>query len=247
MARIILSNSNTLDYNSAEIDEGFIPVESYAQQTQIVAADILDKFGIDTAGSLPPRGKVEGFDIYNMDAAAALRLSLAENFIDSALYEVHVNPLGQAEWINVGSRTWNPTNSTCPMFSVPTYSPRLQGELVVVRGFDRPPIRFTADSSPKNRTISPLGMTGTHRPIIVQPIDTSDPSNVTSAIGGASEFGDNPSYAGSILNKHAGIIYYEPVLDSAYKDDIKDAYNPRCFESLIAWKYPLCQIGRAHV
>lgn len=228
MARILENGISDYDSTAASVLDFRPKVHDDTGLTN-VAADILDKFGVPTAGQLPNRGKVPDFDIYNMDAVTALRLSLAENFIDRNLYEVHVNGSGEAEWTYVGGTTWNPPSEACLMFGIPTYSPKLQGDLVIVRGFDRPPIRIVAD----NRTILPLAGNGTEAPIIVQPINTEAPSNISDAV----DNGKLGVYSKSILDKQASIVYYEPVLDQAYKDDIRAAYNPKCFENLIAWKY----------
>jgi hypothetical protein len=228
MARILENGISDYDSTDARVLDFRPKVHSKSGLTN-VADDILSKFEIDTEGDLPGRGEVPDFDIYNMDAVTALRLSLAENFIDEKLYEVHVNGHGKAEWTHVGGLSWSPPSEACLMFGIPTYSPKLQGDLVIVRGFDRPPIRIVAT----NRIILPLGGNGTEAPIIVQPINTEDPSN----IAGVVDDGKLGAYSKSILDKQASIIYYEPVLDQAYKDDIRAAYNPRCFETLIAWKY----------
>jgi hypothetical protein len=230
MARILENGISDYDSTDAKVLDFRPKVHNRTNLTN-VAVDILSKFGIETEGESPSWGEVPDFDIYNMDAVTALRLSLAENFIDQVpkLYEVHVNGRGKAEWVYIGGNSWTPPDDACLMFGIPTYSPKLQGDLVIVRGFDRPPIRIVAS----NRTILPLGGNGTEAPIIVQPINTEDPSNIAGVVDG----GNLGAYSKSVLDKQASIIYYEPVLDQAYKDDIRAAYNPRCFESLIAWKY----------
>lgn len=217
--------------------------------TTIVAVDVMQRFGIPLTGNAPSKGTVPRFDIHNMDAVSAIRLSLAENFVNHELWEIHGNYEGEAEWVHVGATNWSPPS--CLILKNPTYSPRLQGDIVIVRGYDTPPKRFDMTS----RTIRPLNpgssASGNRdiRPIIVRPIgaDGTSGQSPTTDGGEPDAFNNEDDFTSSTANSagrnlihFCSIIFFEPVTDGGYKDDLitsTSIYNPRCFESVITWRH----------
>lgn len=203
----------------------------------VVATDVLKRFGIPfrASGNLMSgsRGRAKGHDIRSMAAPEAIRLSLAEFMIDSKLVEVYADVDGVARFISIGNESWNP-----PDFFIAKSVTKLADQnvqLVVIRGYDRPPKRKVKTSKMirllEQQPGSNVG------PVIVRSINPSD--------AGSQSFGSssNPSHGSptflrhtSIVNKYASIVYQEPSWDDSYKNGLLNAYHPQCFESLIAWK-----------
>jgi hypothetical protein len=204
----------------------------------VVAFDVLNKFNIPFTAPSGLLGKIPGYDIRVMDPFQAIRLSLAENYKNKELVEVFVDESGIARFVKIGVENFNPAAQ--PMFRTKTIAPDLQGDLVIVRGFDFPPERRIAT----NRTFKLLqpgsgpgqgASLSEDQPLIVQAIDPDGATNIEPNLGPSGNI--SATDTGSVLNKRASIVYHDPALDSAYKDDIFRSYNPRCFESLVAWKH----------
>lgn len=109
--------------------------------TENVAVSVLDKYGIAYTGSIPSYGSLCGLDINNMDAESAILLSLAENMKANTIYELHADEDGFAFFKQV-----YPTADTANLdirLCVPTSSINNKVDLVIVQGYDTPPVRYT--------------------------------------------------------------------------------------------------------
>ena len=108
-----------------------------------VAVAVLEAFDIPYIGSPPPRGHLCGMDINNMAAADAINLSLAENMKDGNFYELYTNADGFAYFEMVYPEASFSTLDirTC----VPTSNIDQRTDLVIVRGYDTPPVRSFKD------------------------------------------------------------------------------------------------------
>jgi hypothetical protein len=241
-----VGSGGTLPYGSSDTDGNisveYLPVNSpelYPDVEQLFIS-VLKKFGIpyfNPPSSANGRGMVKGFDVRSMDASQVIRLSLSEYLIDKEFWEVYIDENGVAFFVNVGNDSFS-TNAT-PIISTPNIQEDIRAELVVIRGFDKPPIRKVAS----DRVIDVLKPEGAPLgPVIVQAINPSDPKTVPNGSNnlwnGFGTFPPDWDY-GRIFNTKASIVYMEPSWDSGYEDQIKTAYRPKCFESLLAWKMSL--------
>jgi hypothetical protein len=110
---------------------------------QNVAVAVLESFDIPYIGSPPPRGNLCGLDINNMPASDAIQLSLAENMKDGDFYEMYTNADGFAYFQKVypNPETADIEIRTC----IPTSNVDQKVDLVIVRGYDTPPVRSFKD------------------------------------------------------------------------------------------------------
>jgi hypothetical protein len=104
-----------------------------------VALMILEKYDIPVRGSTPARGTLCGMDINNMSAEEAIKLSLAENLADGKLVELYMDDDGFAYFQTVypSPEVISLQVRTC----VPTCNVDQKVDLVIVRGYDTPPVR----------------------------------------------------------------------------------------------------------
>lgn len=108
-----------------------------------VAVSVLTAHDIPIYGAVPPRGRLCGLDINNMAATDAVNLSVAENMKDGKFYEVYCNADGFAYFTEVypNPPQVNLDIRTC----IPTTSVDQAVDLVIVRGYDTPPVREFKD------------------------------------------------------------------------------------------------------
>lgn len=110
---------------------------------QNVAVAVLTSYDIPIEGAIPPRGRLCGLDINNLQATDVIALSAAENMKDGKFYEVYCNADGFAYFVEIypNPPQVNLDIRTC----IPTSSIDQSVDLVVVRGYDSPPIRSFKD------------------------------------------------------------------------------------------------------
>ena len=108
-----------------------------------VAVSVLNAHGIPIIGDVPSRGRLCGMDINNMPAADAINLSAAENMVDGKFYEVYCDADGFAYFTEIYP---NPPQVTLDIRTcIPTSNIDQAVELVIVRGYDPPPVREFKD------------------------------------------------------------------------------------------------------
>ncbi len=108
-----------------------------------VAVSVLSAHGIPIIGDVPARGRLCGIDINNMPAADAINLSVAENMVDGKFYEVYCDADGFAYFTQIYP---NPPQVTLDVRTcIPTSNIDQTVELVIVRGYDPPPVREFKD------------------------------------------------------------------------------------------------------
>jgi hypothetical protein len=187
--------------------------------SQNVAVMVLNAFNIPIVGAHPPRGNLCGLDINNMSAADAIKLSLAENIAIGKLYELYMNEYGQAYFQEVypNAKTVTLDIRMC----VPSSSITSVVDGVIVRGYDKPPVRtfkqfyevISANTGSLNPQTVPNGQAYHSLDVLL-----------------------NPSYChGTHFTKEARISYPDPVLKTSYMDGVDNLYELNAFESLVGY------------
>lgn len=131
----------------------------------VVYLDVLDKFDItvDSVNGLPPAGTLPGIDIHNMDAIQAIRLSMAEALTVGQWWEIYEDVNGAVYFTNVFNQgSPGKTVSLNVRLCIPSVSKSNEVDMVIVRGYDAPPVVETRDF----RNVVPAG-TGTINPVNV--------------------------------------------------------------------------------
>jgi len=172
---------------------------------EIVAVSVLNAFDIPIMGSYPLRGRLCGVDINNMPAADAIQFSLAENMIDGKFIEVYTNEEGFAYFSEVYPSPEVVTLDirTC----VPTSNIDKTVDLVIVRGYDSPPVRTFKNF--ESLQWDPVDSMSNHVP---------------------------KTYChGHHFATEAWKSYKDPVLETSYKDGVENLYELDAFESLVGY------------
>lgn len=189
---------------------------------ELVSKQVLEQVGISIAGTLPPRGRLCGLDLNNMDCRSALKLSLAENMAVGKVIEVYLNEYGQAYFQEVYP---NPPTAVLDIrLCVPTSNINQQTDLVIVRGYDKPPLReFKA-----------------FYPVISKSAGSVNPSpsaviNSKQSYLSTAEYLGAKNCHGKLFATEATISYKDPVLETAYNDGIDNLYELKAFEDLIGY------------
>ena len=183
---------------------------------------ILEKVGIPIIGQFPPRGNLCGVDINNMDCRSAIKLSLAENLAVGRFIELFMNEYGQAYFSEVYP---NPSISSLDIrLCVPTSDINQQADLVIVRGYDKPPIRSFKQ----------------FYPVIQKGLGSLNPSpaaviNSKQSYLSTAEYLGKTNCHGKLFASEAVISYKDPVLETAYNDGIDNLYELQAFEDLIGY------------
>lgn len=171
---------------------------------QNVAVAVLEANDIPILGSYPSRGNLCAVDINNMPAVDAINFSLAENLADGKIIELYMNEDGFAYFQEVypSPKVISLDIRTC----VPTSNIDQAIDLVIVRGYDYPPVRYFKDFEELQwQEIECLG-----RYV--------------------------PSYCqGELFNTEAWRAYKDPVLETQYKDGVENLYELNAFESLLGY------------
>jgi len=168
-----------------------------------VAVMVLESFGIPIVGSHPPRGNLCMCDINNMSAIDAINLSLLENAANREFIECYMNADGFAYFQEVYPNP--PSVSLDIRMCVPTSSIEQRADLVIVRGYKKPPVReFKAweelDWDAEIECLNDF-------------VQTSCTYFVT----------------------EAWRSYKDPILETSYMDGVDNLYDIQAFESLVGY------------
>ena len=108
-----------------------------------VAVAVLTAHDIPIIGDVPAYGRLCGIDINNMPAADAINFSVAENMKAGKFIEVYCNADGFAYFTEIHP---NPPQVTLDIRTcIPTSDINQKVDLVIVRGYDTPPVRSFKD------------------------------------------------------------------------------------------------------
>lgn len=171
-----------------------------------VAVKVLTDNGIPIRGQIPFRGNLCGVDINNMPCLDAIAFSLAENLIDGKFIECYMDADGFAYFVDIypNAETVDLDIRSC----VPTTSIDNKVDLVIVRGYDTPPVRYFKDfESLKWLDVDSLSL-------------HSDVEEICQ---------------GRFFITEAWKSYKDPVLESSYKDGVESLYDVKEFESLAGY------------
>lgn len=186
------------------------PVSQLVLETYDIPFAAHPQTGRVLGGSLP------GYDIRNMDATTMLKLSLAVELRDSspvgstdpaglgAFAEVEIDEFGIARFFIVGE---DQANDLDVRYCIPTSNIVTPADLVIVRGYDKPPRRElrTPFNGLKNAEVMDYG---------------------ACAAGTCED---------TAVGKFASVSYDDPLLDQVYLDDVQNSYELAAFESLIGY------------
>ena len=170
-----------------------------------VAVEVLEKFDIPIKGAHPQYGRLCGLDISNMAAADAINLSLAENMKAGKFMECYMDVDGFAYFQEVypSADSASLEIRTC----IPTSNIDNKVDLVIVRGYDSPPVRSFKD---------------------FEGLDWDPVESLANHI--------DPVYCqGRHFATEAWKSYKDPVLETAYKDGVENLYELQAFESLVGY------------
>lgn len=170
-----------------------------------VAVAVLQQYDIPIKGGHPTRGRLCGLDINNMAASDAINLSLAENMKDGKFIECYMDADGFAYFQEVypNAETAQLEIRTC----IPTSTIDSKTDLVIVRGYDTPPVRSFKDF--EGLEWDPVDSLANHI--------------------------DKVYCQGHHFATEAWKSYKDPVLETAYKDGVENLYELEAFESLIGY------------
>ena len=184
-----------------------------------VAVDVLNKFNIPFVGSPPPLGRLCGLDINNMPAVDAIKLSLAENIANGQLYELYTDAYGEAYFQRIYPDA--PVADLDLWLCVPTTDEDTKVDWVIVRGYDTPPVRECGTFVPVvKRHLGPLNP---------QFLPATQSYHCLDSLLGVS------FCRGQIFSKEARVSYPDPILETAYGNNIDNLYNLDKFEQLIGY------------
>lgn len=187
-----------------------------------VYKDVLSKFEIplDTSEVDFNGGKLAGIDIKNMDAVQAIRLSLAEGLVGGSWYEIVENATGGVFLVDVLNPT-TPVNLDIRL-CVPAADRTNQVDMVVVRGYKKPPQRYAGPW----KDVIPAG-TGP-----INPASLNDPSGIFTVY--AADLVD--SCVSSQLATTATKSYADPIRTDALGPQEKNPfYDVAAFENIVGW------------
>jgi hypothetical protein len=166
---------------------------------------ILNEFGIPfDAGWAFKGSSLPGYDIKNQNAATMLKLALLTELIGGRFVEIEIDEFGIARYYTVGA---SPALDLDIRYCVPTSTINQPIDLVVVRGYDPPPVRElrTSFDGLKNKELM------------------------------AYEDCAQDSCEEAFVSRYATISYDDPLLDQQYLDDVKNAYELEAFETLVGY------------
>ena len=166
---------------------------------------ILNKVGIPFDAGFPFKGSsLPGYDIKNQNTATMLKLALITELIAGRFIEIEIDEFGIARFYTVGT---SPALNLDIRYCVPTSTINQPIDLVIVRGYDPPPVRElrTSFDGLKNKELM------------------------------AYEDCAKDSCEESFVARYATISYDDPLLDQQYLDDVKNSYELESFESLLGY------------
>ncbi len=166
---------------------------------------ILDEFGIPFDVGFEFKGSsLPGYDIKNQNAATMLKLALLTELIGGRFIEIEIDEFGIARYYTVGT---TPAVNLDIRYCVPTSTITQPIDLIIVRGYDTPPIRElrTSFDGLKNKELM------------------------------AYEDCAQDSCEEAFVSRYATISYDDPLLDQQYLDDVKNSYELVAFETLIGY------------
>jgi len=190
-----------------------------------VAEQVLAAFNIPFTSSLPYNRlcALPGYDLNNVDAIQALKLSLASYLKNGQLWDIFSDGYGVAEFVQI-----YPAQKTVVLnvrMCLPNTMYDDNVHTVVVRGYDAPPVRHIREGE----VIIPSAKTeGDLNPQQVAALSCC-------LISEASLYGtivNEVSCAGRPYHRSAVISYKDPILQAQYKDGQQSVYEPRDFESI---------------
>jgi len=191
-----------------------------------VYLQVLNKFNIpvDTSGGLPPGGYLPGMDIRNMDAVDAIRFSMAESLTQGQWWELHEDAFGGVKFINVfNNGSPSKTITLDVRFCVPSSSVENEVDMVIVRGYQRPPQRHAGDFV----DVVPAG-TGLINPTSVNGTEKLFTVHLAQEVS---------SCVKSNLAAYATKSYLSPLLDVTTfgAQDSNKVYNVKAGESIVTY------------
>ncbi len=166
---------------------------------------ILNEFGIPfDAGFLFKGSSLPGYDIKNQNVATMLKLSLITELISNRFIEIEIDEFGIARFYEVGTI---PATNLDIRYCIPTSTINQPIDLVIVRGYDPPPVRElrTSFDGLKNKELM------------------------------AYEDCAKDSCEETFVSRYATISYDDPLLDQQYLDEVKNSYELAAFETLIGY------------
>jgi len=166
---------------------------------------ILNEFGIPFDAGFAFKGSsLPGYDIKNQNVATMLKLSLITELISNRFIEIEIDEFGIARFYEVGT---TPALNLDIRYCVPTSTINQPIDLVIVRGYDPPPIRElrTSFDGLKNKELM------------------------------AYEDCAKDSCEETFVSRYATISYDDPLLDQQYLDEVKNSYELAAFETLIGY------------
>ena len=170
---------------------------------------ILTEFGIPFDAGFAYKGtSLPGYDIKNQNPATMLKLALLTELVDGRFVEIEIDEDGVARYYTVGD---TPALNLNIRYCVPTSTLNQPTDLVVVRGYDPPPVRElrTSFDGLKNKELM------------------------------AYEDCAQDSCEEAFVSRYATISYDDPLLDQQYLDEVVNSYELVAFETLIGYMVDL--------
>ena len=199
--------------------------------SECVATKVLSSFSIPYKDSLTPIPLcvLPGYDINNMDAIAAIKLSLAA-FLSAGKYiDLTVDGDGTAVFYEVYPSPKKISLSV--RMCIPTTTLDNTAKMVIVRGYDPPPTRVIR---PGKAVIEKSKLQGNMTPYQV---GSSKRTCLLSETDAFSSVKEEVTCEGRPYQRVAVVSYPDPVLESAYGDQnwATALYNPKAFESVVGY------------
>ena len=172
---------------------------------QPLSTFILNEFGIPFDAGFAFKGSsLPGYDIKNQNASTMMKLALLTELIGGRFIEIEIDEFGIARYYTVGTA---PASDIDVRYCVPTSTINQPINLVIVRGYDPPPVQElrTSFDGLKNKELM------------------------------AYEDCAQDSCEESFVARYATISYDDPLLDQQYLDDVKNSYELKAFESLVGY------------
>jgi len=176
---------------------------------QPLSTFILNEFDIPFDAGFPFKGSsLPGYDIRNQNTVTMLKLALITELIAGRFIEIEIDEFGIARFYTVGV---SPALNLDIRYCVPTSTINQPIDLVIVRGYDPPPVRELRDTFDglKNKELM------------------------------AYEDCAQDSCEESFVARYATISYDDPLLDQQYLDDVVNSYELEAFESIIGYMVDL--------
>jgi len=201
--------------------------------TGCVAEEVLTKFGITfNRGALPAGNSLcslPAYDINDMDAIQAIKLSLAAFMASGGLYDIVVDgegiPFFKLIYSTGGARGGREVTLNVRSCLVSTVYENPEDKVVIVRGYDAPPVRHIRDSEdviPATKGTAPA----TPQALVTQKCVVLSEANLYSNVQNETTCNGRP------YHKTAVVSYKDPVLEAKYKDGAVNMYEPKAFEEI---------------